>query len=445
MTNRKDCGRKVLMIATEFPPSCGGGVQRSAKFVRYLPDCGWRPVVLTRDPQREGEPLLGARTPDRPGEVRIERVMRRNPFASLGKVAHRLSTSCMPLRVLALPLKYLWAPLPGDHTYWWSRKARRTALRLTEEEQPAVIYTSGPPHSVHLLGLWLKRRTGLPLVADFRDPWSLRPIWDPNGFSRRVDRFFELKVLRGADRVICNNWPMREKFSEIEPACAERCTVITNGFDPDDFEGLDHYAGRSEGPTRLAHVGQVTTRAAAPLLRALDALRRESPLTLARLELVFTGNLNADDAGLLADLGLDETVAMRSRVHHGEAIKTMVQADIGLLLLADTPGWGRCTPGKLYELMAAGRPVLAVIPDGVAADLVRESGIGLVVNPGDGAALKRALWLAAEGPEAFARKYYAPRAEVIARHERQRLTKDLARILGEVAEPDRPSGRELMP
>jgi glycosyltransferase involved in cell wall biosynthesis len=424
---------KVLMIAPEFPPSCGGGVQRSLKFARYLPEFGWEPVVLTRDPEREGARLLDHEMVAEVGDMRIERVAHRNPFEGLNGASRWLATLPGPLKLLGLPLKYLWAPVPEDPYYWWCRRVRRTALRLVREEGPAVIYSSGPPHSAHLLGLWLKCRTRLPLVCDFRDPWSMRPLWAAGGFSRRVDRRFERNILRNADVVVCNNEPMKNAFARLEPSCETKLIVITNGFDAADFEGLERSGDDSERPTRLVHAGFAVDGAAAPLLRALAVLRTEAPERAGRICVDFIGGLGAEDKALRNALELSDQVNLHPRVSHREVLREMADADILLLMLPNQEGWEHCTPGKTFELMASGRPVLAILPEGVAAELVRKSCVGVSLRPDDESVLLRLLKLCTEGPNEYLRVNYHPLNEFIASYERRQLTLRLAAALEKLA------------
>jgi len=430
-------GHRVLVIAPMFPPSCGSGVQRTLKFVRYLPEFGWRCTVLTRDPEAEGVGLLDREVEAEAQAAHMVRVAYRNPFGWLERWVHDRRMGGWCSRQIARFLSYFWAPLPGDPYVWWALRARRTVLRLAHEEKPDIVYTSGPPHSVHLLGLWLKRRTRLPLVCDFRDAWSVRPLWGRRRFSQRIDRVFERRVLRRADRIICINEPIREDFERIEPACRGKGVVIENGFDPVDFEGLPLAdTPRAQEATRLFHVGFVQGGAAGPILRALAALREAEPGSAAKLHVSFVRGLNSEDEKLFKLLNLKEMVHLLPGVAHRAALRAMCEADVLLLLLENSLVWRPVHTGKVYEYLASGKPILAVVPDGLAGELVTESGAGLAVRPDDEEALLDALRLAAEGPDAFRRLHYAPRADVIARYERRGLTEKLARVFDRLVERD---------
>ena len=329
---------------------------------------------------------------------------------------------------------FLHAPV-GDGFFYWSRRARAAALDLARTSGARAIYVSASPYTALLLGLWLKRRTGLPFVADFRDPWTLFAPRLARGLKFRIDRHFERRVLRGADAVICNHEPMRADFERIEPACRGRCTVIPNGFDPADFEGLPPV----ERSCALAHVGMAHEDSPLPVLRALAALNSRGALP-AGFRARFVGGLPPSSLALWKELGLEGVVSVEPRVAHAEAITAMRSAGWLLLLLVRMEEGGKWYPGKVFEYLASGRPILCVAPAGIAAELVRESGCGLVVDPADAAGLEKALAEIAADPDGFAARAYRPRPEVLARFDRRKQTRRLAEVFDRVAAGARSAG-----
>ncbi len=440
--------RRVLVLAEGFPPLGGSGVQRTTKFVKYLPESGWRCAVLTGDPERDrpGE-LDRSLLAEIPADTLVRRLPFWNPAAALfRRLAPRRSGGPATFNSLATPTEasipdgagalrrafrtvrsFLVAPV-ADGLWYWNRRARGAALAFCREVGASVIYVSGSPFSSMLLGLWLKRRTGLPLVVDFRDPWTLFHPELAHGLRFRLNRHFERQVLVGADAVICNHEPMRADFERIEPRCRGRCTVITNGFDPADFAG----PAPAVEPGVLAHVGLAWEDSPHPVLRALGALRSRGGLPPA-FRLRFLGGLPPSSLDLVGRLGLGDAVAVEARTSHSEATAAMRSAGCLLLLLVGSQAGGKWYPGKLFEYLAAGRPTLCISPPGIAADLVRESGCGVTLGPGDSAGIEKTLAEIAADPVAFAARVFRPRPEVIARFDRRKQAAQLAAILDRVA------------
>lgn len=442
--------RRLLVVAEAWPPLGGSGVQRTLKFAKYLPGFGWRACVLTGDPERdrpaELDRTLLAEIPEGTETVRV-------PYCNPGEAVLRWlpgsrRAASMPFTGLATPTespppgsvgllrrcvrsarRLLVAPV-GDLHFYWARRARRAALDLARRAKVEAIYVSASPYTSLLLGLWLKRRTGLPLVADFRDPWTLFQPERARGLRFRVNRFFERRMLRGADRVICNHDPMQRDFERIEPACRGRCAVIPNGFDPEDFVGLPE----ARTAPVLTHVGLAWEDSPQPVLRALAAVRARGALAPG-FRVRFLGGLPASSLRLVEDLGLGQVVVVERRVEHGAAVAAMRSAGCLLLLLVRSEAGRKWYPGKLFEYLASERPVLCVAPKGIAADLVRESGCGLAIEPEDAASLERAVEEIARDPDAWRARHYAPRQEVIARFDRRRLAERLAAVLDGVVGP----------
>ncbi len=441
--------KRALVIAVGFPPMGGSGVQRTTKFVKYLPEFGWRAAVVTADPQRDGlndlDPSLSAEIPEGTAVLRLPYS---NPAAKLLKLLPPWGTAAAgtPGASLATPTE---SPAPGsvgalrravrafkrsvsapvaDMYFYWARRARRPALELARRSGARVIYVSGSPYTSLLLGLWLKERTGLPLVADFRDPWTLFKPEAARGLRFRVNRHFEREVLRGADAIICNHRPMLEDFGRIEPSCREHCEVITNGFDPADFENLP--ASPSGGD--LVHTGYAWEDSPQPMIQALGALRDKGALP-GSFRARFLGGLPPTSLRTVGELDLEDVVEVQPRTDHASAITAMRSAGCLLLLLPSSPAGSKWYPAKFFEYMAVGRPVLCVAPRGIAFDLALESGCGAAFEPGDLPGLERALAEIAADPAGWAERNYHPRREVIERFDRRKLTGRLAEILDRVA------------
>jgi glycosyltransferase involved in cell wall biosynthesis len=358
--------RRVLILTYHFPPSAASGSFRMLGFARHLPSHGWRPVVVA-PPSLPWEPV----DPDLAGRVPPEAVVYRVPYRS-GRLARRV----------ALFASWLPAALP-------------TCRKAAREQKPDVVLTSGPPHEVHWLGLWLKRRYGLPWVADFRDPWY--PVWRleaGRGVTRALIRAQEALVVHGADAVIANAPAACRAFRDTYPRLRRRFVTLPNGYDREAFEPLaTARPPRAPGePVRIVHAGAVYFgRDPRPLL---DAVKAVSVTGVPGVEVRFFGppsESGLDLAREAEDRGLGGRVVVGGQVPYARALREMAAADINVLL--DSPGRTVGVPAKLYEYIGAGRPVLALgEPGGDLAWVLERSGLPYrVVLPGDQTGIARAL------------------------------------------------------
>jgi glycosyltransferase involved in cell wall biosynthesis len=317
---------------------------------------------------------------------------------------------------------------PVDAALYWALSIVPLCRRIIAKEKVDVIFTTSFPYSDHVAGLLLKRLTGRPWVADFRDPWTQNAAAGNRGWRRRLDRWVERRVLRHADRVVGVTPTYTEGLRSLAP---DRQSVdfatIENGFDRDDF-GTPGGDRPRDGRITVAHVGMVYDGTALPVLEALAQMGTEA----AGLRLLFVGGLAPSEVGWLEDREVAARIEVRARVPHAQAIDAMRAADVLLLPVGVGPQWQGHYPGKLFEYMASGTPILMVGLEGDAAALVRASGTGCFVPAQDGGAIRQTLALLAGSPEQFRSRFYHPRPEVIARYERRALTGRLAAVFDEL-------------
>lgn len=388
---------RVLVVTYYFPPAGGPGVQRTLKTVRYLRDAGFEPVVLTVEagafPSRDAS--LEA---DVPEGVRVIRTAAPDPLALYGRLTGR-GAGAVPTGAVSdagwASRLALWVRanvfLPDARVGWvpFAKHAGRRALgdAQRDAEPFAAVVTSGPPHSVHLVGRRL-RKTGVPWVADFRDPWTGINFYDDlpmSAAARGLDRWLERRVLRGADAVttVSPTWAalLRERGGLPEGAV----TVVHNGVDEADLGAAEGLGPRRDAFV-LAHVGSLyATRNPTAVWEAVRRLHERGEAE--RLVIRLVGR--TDPAVLEAAEATGAPVEAVPYVAHDEAVRE--QARAGLLLLSIEPfaaDRGMIT-GKLYEYLASGRPVLGVgPPDGDAAALLAETGGGRMVARDDVAGLE---------------------------------------------------------
>jgi glycosyltransferase involved in cell wall biosynthesis len=393
--------RSALLIAYHFAPSSSVGAQRSMRFASYLPDHGWRPVVLTirlEDLGRYGSdarPVAASTVVHRarvlkPFEVTGDWIKglfrRRAQDETAGASTDRASAGKAAARQLSTLGRFrhwveLWMATP-DNAIGWCLPAIWTGWQVVRRERPAVLYTSGPPHSAHLVGLALKWLTGLPWVADFRDPWTRRP-WLASDLKRgpryRLQQMLERLVMRHCDRLVANTEPMAVDFRDCWQLPPAKCTAITNGYDPKALPPRNLGPVPSRAPFTITHTGALYRRRdPRPLLRAIAILRDRGVIRPGDLLVNLTGHIDEQFQArdVVRDLQLDDFVSLNPPVSHAESCQALARSHVLLVIQPDTH---LQVPGKLFEYVFFQRPILALTGPGATADLVRRYGLGLVV------------------------------------------------------------------
>jgi glycosyltransferase involved in cell wall biosynthesis len=415
--------RAVLMIAYHYPPCFGSsGVHRTAKFSRYLPEHGWRPLVLTAHPRAYPE-RREARLDDIPPQVQVCRA-----FAL--DAGRHLAIRGRTARALALPDRW-WS--------WWLG-AVPAGLALVRRHRPRAIWSTFPVATAHMIGLTLARLTRLPWVADFRDPMT-EDDYPRRPGVRRAYRAIERGVVRRAQRLVFTAESARRMYLARYPGLApERCLVIPNGYDEEDFADLA--AGPPPGPSgpgplRLVHSGLVypEERDPRPFFRALSRLKRAGRISAATLQVdLRAAGSESYYAGLLAELEVGDIVRLLPALPYRESLRACAEADA--LLLLQGPSCNGQIPAKAYEYLRLGRPILALTDRaGDTARLLLGAGGATLLDIQDEAAIEQGLpaFLAAVVSGAHARTAPA----IAARYARRAQTADLASCLSAVAPESR--------
>lgn len=430
--------RRVLVVTYYFPPSGGPGVQRTLKTVRYLREAGFEPVVLTVE--AGAYPHLDASLEaDVPEGVEVVRTAAPDPFALYARLSGRSRQDAVTVGSVeaagAAARLALWIRanvfLP-DARVGWVPFARRAARRLLREAARqyapfAAVVTSGPPHSVHLVGLGL-RRTGVPWVADFRDPWTGINFYEDLPMSRparALDRRLERRVLRTADAVttVSPTWArLLEREAGLAPGSVH---VVHNGVDEADLAALDGVPVRDDAFV-LAHVGSLYgTRNPTALWAALARLGAEGAVPRIAVRLVG----RVDEAALADARASGVPVEVAPYVPHEAALREMAEAALLLLTVEPFPAEAGMITGKLYEYLASGRPILGVGPaGGDAAALLAETGGGALLARDDVDGLAEAVRAHYAAWEAGAPRQGAP-WEAVAPYTRRAQTLRLGEIL----------------
>lgn len=435
--------KRLLVLAYFFPPLGGGGCQRTLKLVRYLEPNGWAATVVTvRDPDYWIlDPSLLEEVPSSCEIVRASALTSQRLLRLLGGAGVRLEERQGARRAGAFrALRGLqqFVAIPDGYRPW-ARAAERAARARVAKGGIDAIWTTSSPESAHLAGLGLKRSFALPWIADFRDPWVGRVTYaPPTSWHDRRHRALEAEVVAAADRVTVVSEAMAARFRERYPALApERFVVLPNGYDPDDWARAARLPGSEEGardraPGRFVvlHAGQLAHRpTVGDLLAAARRLLDESPARRETLCLRFMGGSEGLDDAAVARAGLTGVVEVVPSRPHLEALAAMKRANLLVLLGHGGDADTQLYTGKIYEYLTSGRPVVGVLDEGPASDLIGRSGRGTACRPGDVDSLSAAIraplvaWERHEIPPDF--PLLAPAVE----WERQRMARQAAELL----------------
>lgn len=439
--------KKVLVIAYYWPPAGGPGVQRVLKFVKYLPEFGWQPVVMTVD--KGDYPALDPSLVDEvPPETRVYRIPIWEPYAIYRRFSGKASEDPIPVGILAQKeelsfsqraMHWIRANLfVPDARAGWYRRAVGEARRIIEREGIDLIFVSSPPHSLQLIGRKLRRIAHIPLISDLRDPWTdIHYYQDLKRLrlTEDLDRWLERRALSGADLVVTVSPGLARHLTRR--AGGTDCRVVYNGFDASDFEQVpEHPPG--ERRFSLAYIGNLKANQNPPdLWLALRDLLDEDRGFAEHFRLALTGTVNADIHVGLRELGLAPFTVVEGYVPHREAIARMRGASVLLFIVPQAPDNLGILTGKLFDYLAAGRPFLSVGPPlGDAAALLSATEAGPMYDYGDRERIKQRVQQLYRGWRAGKLAQFVPSAEQVERYERRALTGTLADLMCDLVSTD---------
>lgn len=365
---------KVLLVTMYFPPSGGGGVQRALKFATHLPELGIETHVLAPDDpkwiHRDDElipPMLAwvhrARYIGPKGRKPAEELHGTEGLERFTKQAQLAG------RRLLVP----------DENVSWNLTAIPAAIRIVKREQIDVVITTSPPSSVHLVGAAVKRATGVPWVADLRDSVVANPHRHAERLLVRAkeqgEHVVAKLIARSANAIVGVSEAISEEMRERSPKGP--VVTIANGSDFDDFAGLEHTPADR---LRITHAGSFFgKRDPRPFLTALEQSGLDD------VSVRFLGDFRSADREWAEQLGLGDRLELIPYAPRRRSLELQRDSDALLLLIPEAGGRGKgVLSGKVFEYLAAERPILALVPpEGAAADLIRQTGAGVVVAPDD--------------------------------------------------------------
>ncbi len=414
--------RNALIVAYYFPPMGLSGVQRVSKFVKYLPEHGIRPIVLTSaaDSYYAFDDRLLEELPE---DVLIYRTV---PGKNSGKKKNKAFPNYFAQKIGRAALQTVRRP---DSKRPWMKEAIELGETIFRNNRIDVIFASAPPFTGFMVARELSKRYDVPYVADYRDVWIDNPFhFYATPFHKNYDVKLERDILTHCEKATVTFRHTKElmlkRYSLLD---YNDITILPHGYDPEDFERV---SGIEPPPDKfvLTHSGLFQDdRTPKYFLKALAEFLRKNPKAKSHVSAAFVGLMRKNHLKMIKKFGLDQVVDLVGYVSHEEAVRRLASSSVLWLTLNDRVR----SPGKLYEYFGAGKPIICCSPDGEIRKLAAESKAAVTVGPKDVAAIERAisslyeLWKRKELP--------VPKREFVERFDRRKLTGELAKILSHAA------------
>ena len=430
--------RRVLVITYYWPPSGGSGVQRWVKFAKYLPSEGWQPVIYTPE-NPELTSIDNSLSQEIPNCAEIIRTHITEPYGLYRRIMGKGSST--DIQTMVTPISSgrksfkqklsLWIRgnlfIP-DPRVWWVRPSVRFLKKYLKEHPVDVIVTTGPPHSMHLIGQKLHNSLGIPWIPDFRDPWTKMYYLKHLPLSRRTRR----KLLRQEQGVLDDATEVLTVTPLVQEDYASRTgtpvAMITNGYDAEDFEA----EAVPDGNFNIVHTGLLAADGNPTALWEVLGEKAAADETFRkRLRIRLVGKTDKEIYDCISAAGLTDNLVDVGYTDHITAVREQKAATLLILPLRHDPDYKPILPGKLFEYLASRRPILGIgQEDGAMARVILPAGAGTVLDWGEKARIRDFIELCWE-------KYLQGEDMLstgeIERYSRKAITGTLARLLEKVA------------
>ncbi len=388
--------KKLLIITYYWPPAGGPGVQRWLKFVKYLPDFDIQPIVYV--PENPTYPIVDEGLLN---EVSDKAIILKNkifePYQLAGifskKQTQKISSGIIPAAKKQSVLEKLLLWVRGnlfipDARKYWVKPSVAYLKKYIQENNIDTIVTSGPPHSLHLIGLKLKEELGVKWFADFRDPWTTigyHKALKLSSYADKKHKFLESKVLNAADTIIVTSKTTKSEFQLLTQKPIE---VITNGYD------IENVAKQTlDEKFTMAHIGSfLSDRNPKVLWEVLQELVIENNAFSANFQLKLIGKISQEILESLSNYNLESYCNNLGYVSHAEAIAHQRKSQVLLLIEIDSEDTKSIIPGKLFEYMVSERPIVAIGPkDSDFAEIISSTNTGVFFTYSEKERLKKTI------------------------------------------------------
>jgi glycosyltransferase involved in cell wall biosynthesis len=436
--------KKVLVITYYWPPNGSSGVQRWLKFAKYLKEFNWEPVIYTpENPElisedksllKDAEGLQVIKTPIWEPYSFYKR------FTGQSKNASINTAFLKEKKVVSLPEKIsVWIRgnffFPDARKFWIKPSVRFLCEWLKNNPADAIVST-GPPHSMHLIAERVKQKTGLPWLADFRDPWTNIDFAGElmlTSIAKGIHEQMEMSVLKHADKIVVIGNEMKKEFEELLHS-DKKISVITNGYDEDDLPVTNSTRDKKFS---IVSVGAlVKTRNPEVFWKALSHLTKENKSFAENVKVKIVGRMDYSVKESISHYELERFVSYMDYVPHEKVLSLLQAAQALLLPLNNTHNAKGIVTGKLFEYLAGRRPILCIGPqDGDAAAILNETHAGVVVDFNDEVKMRNVIL---QYYNLFLSGNLVSQSHDIEKYSRKNLTKKLSEVLDNLTNPKLP-------
>ncbi len=416
--------RKVLVISYYFPPMGYSGVQRISKFVKYMVDFNWEPVVLTIQPKAYyafDDYLL------KELEERNIRIIRTGSYDPTQKIFNQRKIRSEIFRKILNRISQTFF-LP-DNKKFWMRSALKVARKLLSQEKFDIIFATAPPYTTFRIGSILKKEFDVPLVLDYRDAWLDDGLsFYPTPFHRWIVKSMERKVLHSSDKIITYTRQIKEHLIKNYPFLKlDEIIIIPHGYDEEDFN-INFQSTKHGNKIRITYSGAFyDERTPKFFLKAVEKVFYERPDIENQIEFMFIGNFPKFYYKKIQKSKFKSAFVFTGYVDHITNIKYLLDSDVLWLMIRHSKNPHLYATGKLFEYIGTGKPILGLVPgNGAAAQILKDYKAGFIVEPDDIDGIKNAL---IEIFELFKEgNIPQPNRELIQSFERKKLTQELVKI-----------------
>lgn len=423
--------KKLLIITYYFPPAGGPGVQRWLKFVKYLPEFDVQPIVYV--PENPTYPIIDEGLVSQISDKVIilkNKIWEPYQLASIfsKNKTKKISSGIFPQKKKQtfLDKTFLWVRgnlfIP-DARVFWVKPSVSYLEKYIKENNIDTIVTSGPPHSLHLIGLELKEKLNVKWFADFRDPWTTigyHKALRLSNYAAKKHKKLEGKVLNTADTIIVTSKTTKAEFEAIT---SKPISIITNGYDIENVEKQT-----LDTKFTLAHIGSFLSDRNPPFLwECLVELLNEIPDFKKHLEIKLIGAVSQEVLDAISQFNLREYLNLLGYVSHHEAIAHQKKSQVLLLIEINSEDTKSIIPGKLFEYMVSNRPIIAIGPQGSDfADIIKETNTGVFFDYSEKAKLKSVIL---DFYNQFLEGKLQSHGVGLQQYSRKNLTKQLAQLI----------------
>ncbi|MCP4723450.1 MAG: glycosyltransferase family 4 protein [bacterium] len=393
---KKGKNSKALIVAYYYPPIESTGTIRTMKFVKYLPEFGWSPVVLTtKAGNHPGDPD----NPELVEGVRIVRTKAFLPAESFRRMISRKNDSVkedkedtteneskksMPAKLLQTLKNFMstYIFIPDEYIGWFPFAVVR-GVRVVKKENISVIFATAPPNTDLLIGKWISYFTGKPLVSDFRDTWDIfEKTYNPSlmKWKQKLNRRMENKIIEKSREVITISDVMKLQIFEKFPESKDKIEVVENGFDPVDYSRLERKINEDE--FIIIHLGNLTSwRSPLNLFEAIKIIEKKQPDLYRKIGLLFVGSVPDVYKKYVEDFKLSDKITFHERMPYLKCLEMISIAHCGLVLQGDLKNIEYMLTAKIYDYLGSRIPVFSISRQGQLKQFVEEMKIGINCDP----------------------------------------------------------------